>query len=208
MSEAGREPTGLGMVLGGQQKLCPWVLGLLKSLPASCCPSGHSLTKLGGCGVVGGPWMSPYHTHSSKGCSKGSDFAPWQGCPHAKGRIAAIRGCSSHAMAGVRGTDTPCLALCVPWAGSSGVALQAAEASSQDEGSQPEDGQQVRGQGAPSAEPWQSWAVRPHQSLPSQWIQAQTDPDGADWGPGLCWPRRTNPTPGELPVRAGVPHSS
>lgn len=56
-------------------------------------------TKLGDHGVVGGPWLSPYHTPYSKGYSKRSAFAPFQWCPHPKGRFAAIRGCSSHTMA-------------------------------------------------------------------------------------------------------------
>lgn len=104
MSEAGKEPTGvrcpsrargtaLGMVPGAwgsaggtaeavllgvvAPKIPPTLL--LASLSPSWL-SGHSLTKLRGCGVVGGPWLSPYHTHYSKGHSKGSDFAPWQWC--------------------------------------------------------------------------------------------------------------------------------
>lgn len=118
MSEAGREPTGVGCpstARGTGLGMVPREWGdstgcavgvvapkipptLLLASPSPSWPSGHLQTKLGGHGVVGGPWLSPYHTHYSKGHSKGSTFAPWQWCPHPKGRFAAIRGCSSHTM--------------------------------------------------------------------------------------------------------------
>lgn len=129
MSEAGKEPTGVGcpsrarstalgivpgawgsaggtaeaVLLGVVAPKIPPTL-LLASLSPSWL-SGHSLTKLRGCGVVGGPWLSPYHTHYSKGHSKGSDLLPGSGAMSfpsgspPQERFAAIRGCSSHTMA-------------------------------------------------------------------------------------------------------------
>lgn len=58
---------------------------LLLTSPSPSWTSGQLLTKLGGCGVA--------TTHPT---AKGSAFAPWQRCPHPKGRFAAVRGCSSH----------------------------------------------------------------------------------------------------------------
>lgn len=66
---------------------------LLLANPSPSWPSGLLLGKLWEL------WLSPYHPHCSTGHSKGSAFAPWQWCPHPKGRLAAIRGCSGLTMA-------------------------------------------------------------------------------------------------------------
>lgn len=210
------------------------LLSLLLTSPSPSWPYGHLLTKPGGHGVAGGPWLPTCPMHYCRGCSKRAAFAPWQwytstfpsgtecGGPRAEGRFAAEPGRDAPAAPwpkrGAQGRGhghaahnmvlgvVPRVAH-APDQAAAVLLPQAVEACSEDEGPEPEARQQVRGRGAPSAEPLGRAGLSGPAGLCRQngsrckWIWTEQIE-----GPGCAGHAGQTPPRWDLPVHAGVPH--